>query len=69
MKKSKVHTFSATDETVDMLESVAEYHQLSKSATIASLIKKEFWRLFPAGTRRIKPLKGVRIDNFHADVA
>ena len=31
-----------------MLEVVARYHGLNKSATIVSLVRKEFWRAFPA---------------------
>lgn len=38
-----------------MLASLALYHGFSKSATITNLIKKEFWRVFPAGTEAIQP--------------
>jgi len=62
MNKAKVRTYSAPDDTIQMLGVVADYHQLSKSATIAALIKKEFWRLFPQGTGTIRPLKGARIE-------
>lgn len=44
-----------------MLEAIARYHGFSKSATITSLIKKEFWRVFPAGTPSIRPDRGARI--------
>jgi hypothetical protein len=44
-----------------MLETIARYHGFSKSATITSLIKKEFWRVFPAGTRDIRPERGARV--------
>jgi hypothetical protein len=32
-----------------MLEVVARYHGQNKSATIVSLVRKEFWRAFPRG--------------------
>ncbi len=62
MSKRKVRTFSATDRDTDMLEAVAAYHGFSKSATIVNLIKKEFWRIFPAGTESIPPDTGARIE-------
>jgi len=55
MNKKKVRTFSATDQEVAMLASLASYHGFSKSATITNLVKKEFWRVFPSGTEKIKP--------------
>ena len=66
MKKSngraaKVRSFSATDEDVAMLEAVAEYHGHTKSGTIVGLVRREFWRLFPAGTGAIKPAHGARV--------
>jgi len=33
-----------------MLEAVAKYHGLNKTRTIASLVRREFWRIFPGGT-------------------
>ncbi len=57
----KIRTFTATDQELDMLQTVARYHGFSKSATITSLIKKEFWRVFPAGTRGIRPDRGARV--------
>ena len=48
--KVKVSTFSATPRDLEMLEVVARYHGLNKSATIVSLVRKEFWRAFPGGT-------------------
>jgi len=48
MQKTKVRTFSATERDLTMLDAVAKYHGLNKSATIASLVRKEFWR---AGSR------------------
>ena len=44
-----------------MLEALARYHGFSKSATITSLIKKEFWRLFPKGTAAVRPDAGARV--------
>ena len=59
--KKIVRTFTATGRELDMLDAVAGYHGFSKSATITSLIKKEFWRIFPAGTGDIRPDEGARI--------
>jgi hypothetical protein len=47
---------------MDMLGAVATYHGFSKSATIVNLIKKEFWRIFPAGTSAVPPDTGARIE-------
>ena len=44
-----------------MLATVARYHGFSKSATITSLVRREFWRLFPAGTGGIRPERGARV--------
>jgi len=57
----KIRSYTATDQDLDMLETIARYHGFSKSATITSLIKKEFWRVFPAGTRDIRPERGARV--------
>jgi hypothetical protein len=62
MQKTKVRTFSATDRDLMMLEAVARYHGLNKSATLASLVRKEFWRIFPAGTGAIKPDRGAKVE-------
>lgn len=62
MQKTKVRTFSATERDLTMLDAVAKYHGLNKSATIASLVRKEFWRIFPAGTTRIKPDRGAKVE-------
>ena len=59
--KAKVSTFSASPRDLAMLEAVARYHGLNKSATIASLVRKEFWRAFPGGTDKIKPDRGAKI--------
>jgi hypothetical protein len=63
MQKTKVRTYSATDRDVAMLEAVARYHGLNKSATIASLLRREFWRIFPAGTGKIKPDRGAKVED------
>jgi len=56
-----VRTFTATGQELEMLQALAHYHGFSKSATITSLIRKEFWRVFPAGNRAIRPDRGARI--------
>ena len=63
MQKTKVRTFSATARDLAMLEAVARYHGLNKSATIASLVRREFWRIFPAGTDRIRPDRGAKVES------
>jgi len=63
MQKTKVRTFSATDRDLAMLDAVARYHGLNKSATIASLVRREFWRIFPAGTDKIKPDRGAKVED------
>ncbi len=70
MSKRKVRTFSATDRDADMLEAVAAYHGFTKSATIVNLIRKEFWRIFPAGTDSVPPDSRARIeeDPSHGEV-
>src|SRR5438094_4124898 len=62
-----IRTFTATSQDLEMLQAVARYHGFSKSATITSLIKKEFWRVFPAGTRAIRPDRGARVFDRGAD--
>jgi len=62
MQKTKVSTFSATARDLAMLEAVAKYHGLNKSATIASLVRREFWRIFPGGTDRIRPDRGAKVE-------
>lgn len=61
-QKKIVRSFTATPRELEMLEAVARYHGFSKSATITSLVKKEFWRIFPAGTSRVRPDRGARVD-------
>ena len=46
-----------------MLDAIARYHGLNKSAMISGLIRKEFWRIFPGGTDQIRPLKGARVED------
>jgi hypothetical protein len=60
-RTAKVHSFSATDEDMAMLDAVATYHGHTKSGTIVGLVRREFWRLFPAGTDSIKPAHGARV--------
>ncbi len=62
--KRKVRTYSASDPDIGMLEALAAYHGFSKSGTITSLIKKEFWRIFPSGTNDIRPVANARIKEF-----
>ena len=59
--RAKVRSFSATDEDIAMLELVARYHGFTKSATLVGLVRREFWRLFPAGTDAIRPARGARV--------
>jgi hypothetical protein len=56
-----VRTFTAAEKELRMLEAIANYHGFSKSATITSLIKKEFWRVFPKGTKEVVPEPGAKI--------
>lgn len=56
-----LRSFTATSREVEMLRAIADYHGFSKSGTITTLIKKEFWRIFPRGTRAIRPNPGARI--------
>ena len=62
MQRTKVRTFSATTRDLEMLEAVARYHGINKSATITSLIRREFWRVFPGGTGKIKPDRGAKVE-------
>ena len=63
MQKAKISTFSATPRDLAMLDAVARYHGLNKSATIASLVRREFWQIFPAGTDRIRPDRGAKVES------
>jgi hypothetical protein len=60
-RAAKVRSYSCTDEDLSMLEAVAGYHGFSKSATLVGLVRREFWRLFPAGTGDIRPARGARV--------
>lgn len=60
--KKKVRTFSANDQEVSMLEALSTYHGFSKSGMLTSLVKKEFWRVFPAGTDQIKADPNARVN-------
>lgn len=60
-RTAKVRSFSATDEDVAMLQAVAAYHGFTKSGTLVGLVRREFWRLFPAGTDAIRPALGARV--------
>ena len=57
----KIRSFTATEQDLEMLEALARYHGFSKSGTITSLIKKEFWRVFPGGNRSVRPERGARV--------
>ena len=63
--KKKVRTFSANDQEVAMLEALAAYHGFSKSAMLTSLVKKEFWRVFPAGTEQVRTDANARVTETH----
>ena len=58
--RARVRTFSATDRDFAMLEAIAHYHGISRSAMITGLIRKEFWRVFPSGNDAITPDEGAR---------
>jgi hypothetical protein len=45
-----------------MLDAVARYHGLNKSATLASLVRREFWRVFPGGTDKVRPDRGAKVE-------
>ena len=47
---------------MQMLDAISRYHGMNKSATITGLIRKEFWRIFPAGTDLIRPSKGAKVE-------
>ena len=61
--KVKVSTFSAAPRDLEMLEVVAKYHGMNKSATLVSLVRKEFWRVFPGGTDKIRPDRGAKVED------
>ena len=45
-----------------MLKAIAQYHGTNKSATVAGLIRKEFWRVFPNGTDSV-PDQRARVNS------
>lgn len=59
----KVSTFSAAPRDLEMLEVVARYHGMNKSATLVSLVRREFWRVFPGGTDKIRPDRGAKVED------
>lgn len=59
--KKLLRSFTVTAREIEMLGAISAYHGFSKSATITSLIKKEFWRIFPRGIKGIRPDPGARI--------
>jgi len=61
--KSKISTFSAAPKDLEMLDVVARYHGMNKSATLVSLVRKEFWRAFPGGTDKIRPDRGAKVED------
>lgn len=61
--KAKVRTFSATERDHQMLEAIAHYHGIGKSAMITGLLRKEFWRVFPNGTETVTPDEGARVSH------
>ena len=61
--KVKVSTFSATTKDLEMLEVVARYQGMNKSATLVSLVRREFWRAFPGGTDKIRPDRGAKVED------
>lgn len=56
-----VRSFTATTQDLEMLAALAHYHGFSKSSTITSLVRKEFWRIFPKGTGSIETDPGARV--------
>lgn len=60
--KSVIRSWSATRKDLRMLDAVARYHGLSKSGAIRAMIRKEFWRIFPGGTKEVPPERGARIE-------
>ncbi len=60
-QRKTVRSFTATSEEMAMLAAVARYHGFSKSATLTSLVKREFWRLFPRGNEEVRLTPGARV--------
>ena len=38
-------------------------HGMNKSATLVSLVRREFWRAFPGGTDKIRPDRGAKVED------
>ena len=53
-----VRSFTVTQQEIEMLEAVAQYHGFSKSSTITTLPYKEFWILFPHVPEPFPPQPG-----------
>lgn len=62
MTTKVIRSFTASPRELAMLDAVAAYHGLTKSGTLTSLVKREFWRIFPAGNGDILPDEGARVD-------
>ena len=60
-ERKTIRTFTATSADLLMLQAIARYHGFSKSGTLTSLVRREFWRLFPAGTAAVRPDRGARV--------
>ena len=61
LDRKVIRSFTASPLELEMLEAISRYHGFSKSATLTSLVKREFWRIFPKGTGAIRPDPGARI--------
>ena len=59
--RKTIRSFTASAQDLEMLEAISRYHGFSKSATITSLIRKDFWRIFPKGTEAVALEPGARI--------
>jgi hypothetical protein len=59
--RARPRTFSSTDRDFQMLEAIARYHGISKSAMITGLLRKEFWRVFPNGTDTVPLDAGAKV--------
>lgn len=59
--RARPRTFSSTDRDFQMLEAIARYHGISKSAMITGLMRKEFWRVFPNGTDTVPLDAGAKV--------
>jgi hypothetical protein len=60
--RARPRTFSSTDRDFLMLEGIAKYHGISKSAMVTGLIRKEFWRVFPNGTDTVPLDAGAKVN-------